>query len=96
MFCAAPSKYRAALSTVISSRSQPVRTGRLERCGTGTEEKPFRIHAIAASSGVILVVPGGKARGAYPGNSRHAAGTSFQSRLITLGSPCSRHSTTRQ
>src|SRR5262249_7034284 len=54
MFWAAPLKYWDATSTVISSRSQPLRTGRLDRCGMGTGEKPCPIHAIAASSGVIL------------------------------------------
>jgi hypothetical protein len=55
MFCAVPLKYWDATSNVSSSRSRPLRTGRLDRCGTGTGEKPCRIHASEASKGVILV-----------------------------------------
>ena len=41
MFCALPLKYCGAASIVISSRSQPWRMGRFDRCGTGTGENPF-------------------------------------------------------
>src|SRR5437764_11467444 len=55
MFCDAPLKYCDATSIVISSSCQQLRTGRFDLCGTGTGEKPFRIHAIAASRGVISI-----------------------------------------
>src|SRR5438874_1621418 len=55
IFCAAPLKYWDTTSSVIWSPCQLWRTGRLDRYGTGTGEKPSRIHPIAASSGVMLV-----------------------------------------
>ena len=49
-------KYCEAVSIVISSRCQSLRTGFLDRGGTGIGENPLPIQAVAASSGFMSVL----------------------------------------